>query len=131
MAQYSWIKSGVEYFPISKSTFAEDAVVTYGSELSQPSSPPLGTKVLDNPFMDLRPASPLPIIVRATNGKSKDKVKEKIKLSTVVKPQALEAFYLRYAEVCKSGMQGLRKRDRSGRKKAKAKKRKVDPEKKP
>ena len=70
--------------------------------------------------------------MRATNGKSKDHRKEKIKLSTVVEPAALEGFYTRYAEICRSGMQGLRKRDRSGRKKAKAKKRKggTDAEKK-
>ena len=29
----------------------------------------------------------------------------------------LEGFYRRYAEVCKKGMEGLRKRDRKGRKK--------------
>ena len=34
----------------------------------------------------------------------------------------LEAFYGRYADVCKKGMEGLRKRDK---KKAKAKKKKV------
>ncbi len=28
----------------------------------------------------------------------------------------LEEFYRRYAEVCKKGMEGLRKRDRKGRK---------------
>ena len=80
--------------------------------------------MLDDPFLDLHPASPLPIIMRATNGKSKDDLKEKIKLSTIVQPDALEPFYARYVEVCKSGMHGLRKRDRSGRKKAKAKKKK-------
>ncbi|PWY90938.1 hypothetical protein BO70DRAFT_425864 [Aspergillus heteromorphus CBS 117.55] len=42
----------------------------------------------------------------------------KVKLSTVVSPDELEAFYLRYAEVCKAGMTGLKKRDR---KKGKAK----------
>lgn len=35
----------------------------------------------------------------------------------------LEGFFVRYAEVCKGGMQGLKKRDRS-KNKAKAKKRK-------
>ena len=103
----------------------EAAAVTYGSDISPTSSPPLATKVLDDPFADLHPASPLPVIMRATNGKSKDKLKDKIKLATIVQPDSLEAFYTRYADVCKSGMQGLRKRDRSGRKKAKAKKRKV------
>jgi len=63
-------------------------------------------------------------LIRATNGKSKEHRKEKVKLSTVVEPDALDGFYTRYAEVCKSGMHALKKRDRSGRKKAKAKKRK-------
>ena len=99
-------------------------VVSYGSGLSPSPSPPPGTKVLDDLLADLHPASPLPIIIRATDGNSKDKRKDKIKLSTVVEADALERFYTRYAEVCKLGMQGLRKRDRSGRKKGKAKKRK-------
>jgi signal recognition particle subunit SRP14 len=45
-----------------------------------------------------------------------------VKLSTVVEGAELEAFYVRYAEVCKKGMEGLRKRDK---KKAKAKKKKA------
>ena len=80
---------------------------------------------MDDIFPDLHPASPLPVLMRATNGKPKDEAGEKIKLSTIVQPEALESFFVRYAEVWKSGMHGLRKRDRSGRKKAKAKKRKV------
>jgi signal recognition particle subunit SRP14 len=35
-----------------------------------------------------------------------------------VTPETIEGFYTRYAEVCKAGMSGLKKRDRS---KAKAK----------
>ena len=42
-----------------------------------------------------------------------------MKLSTVVKPDELEGFYARYADVCKAGMQALKKRDRSKRKKTK------------
>ncbi|KAJ9649013.1 hypothetical protein H2201_002095 [Coniosporium apollinis] len=82
-------------------------------------------KVADDPLWDLHPENPLPVIVRATNGKSKEKRADKIKLSTVVQPDALETFYARYAEVCKAGMQALKKRDRSKRKKDKAKKRKT------
>ena len=55
-------------------------------------------------------------------GKQKQKQKQKQpkqKLSTVVDQGDLEAFYARYAEVCKGGMTGLKKRDR---KKLKAKK---------
>ena len=76
----------------------------------------------DDTLLDLNPPEPLPVLIRVTNGKNKDKRDEKIKLSTVVEPGDLEVFYIRYADACKSGMQGLKKRDRSGRKKAKAKK---------
>jgi signal recognition particle subunit SRP14 len=41
----------------------------------------------------------------------------------VVQPDELDAFYARYAEVCKAGMAALKPRDRTKRK-AKAKKRK-------
>jgi signal recognition particle subunit SRP14 len=76
-------------------------------------------------FPDLETTDPFPIIIRATDGKSKEKRKEKIKLSTIVESDALEGFYARYAEVCKSGMSGLKKRDRSkAKEKLKAKKRK-------
>lgn len=84
------------------------------------------SKPTDSPLADLEPPSaPLPILVRATDGNSqtKDRKKsEKIKLSTVVQPDDLETFYTRYAEVCKQGMQALKKRDRSKRKKQSKKK---------
>jgi len=69
-------------------------------------------------------APPSQILIRATNGKSKPhrKLGEKQKLSTVVEIADLAPFYTRYAEVCKKGMEGLRKRDK---KKAKKKKGKV------
>ena len=66
--------------------------------------------------------SPAPVLVRATDGKSGEKRKQRTKLSTVVEPEALETFYTRYAEVCKTGMTALKPRDKS-KKKAKAKKR--------
>ncbi|RAH44289.1 signal recognition particle 14 kDa protein [Aspergillus brunneoviolaceus CBS 621.78] len=76
------------------------------------------------------------ILIRATDGntgapnpkKAKTDKKtaagaaaKKVKLSTVVSPEELEAFYARYAEVCKAGMTGLKKRDRSKKKTAKGK----------
>lgn len=73
---------------------------------------------------DLHPSTPLPLLIRATNGKSKESRAKKIKISTIVRPDAINDFFTRYADVCKAGMQALKKRDRSGRKKAKAKKRK-------
>ena len=45
-----------------------------------------------------------------------------MKLSTIVQPDDIEGFFARYAEVCKAGMQSLKKRDRSKRKKDKGKK---------
>lgn len=82
---------------------------------------------MDSPFSDLHPIQPLPIVVRATNGISKEnrKSSERVKLSTVVAPDAVEGFFIRYAEICKAGMTGLKKRDRSKNKqKLKAKKKK-------
>ena len=55
-----------------------------------------------------------------TKAKAKPSAAQKVKLSTVVAPEELEAFYARYAEVCKAGMTGLKKRDRK-RGKAKGK----------
>ncbi|KAI4285797.1 MAG: hypothetical protein L6R38_000350 [Xanthoria sp. 2 TBL-2021] len=75
------------------------------------------------PSPDSAPSSPLPILIRASNGKSKEKRIDKIKLSTIVQPDQLEGFFIKYAEVIKGGATALKKRDRSGRKKAtKAKK---------
>jgi hypothetical protein len=47
-----------------------------------------------------------------------------VKLSTIVQPDDLEAFFIRYAEVCKTSMLSLRKRDRRKRKADKGKKKK-------
>ncbi|ETN41524.1 uncharacterized protein HMPREF1541_03460 [Cyphellophora europaea CBS 101466] len=79
-----------------------------------------------------QPPSSQQILVRATNGlsskprhgvkKSPAKTKPKVKISTVVDAGEVEGFFARYADVCKGGMQGLRKRDRKkGKKKAKGK----------
>ncbi|KAL6877248.1 signal recognition particle, SRP9/SRP14 subunit [Trichoderma longibrachiatum] len=78
-------------------------------------------------FPDLAPNKPLPVLVRATNGKSKrdDAARAgKEKLSVVVQPHELDAFYARYADVCKAGMAALKPRDKS-KKRAKAKKKKA------
>lgn len=64
------------------------------------------------------------MLVRATNGKGKADRARKIKLSTVVDPEALPAFFERYADACKAGMTTLKPRDRSKRK-TKAKKKKT------
>jgi signal recognition particle subunit SRP14 len=93
--------------------------VSYGEDTD------LEAPTTSEPFPDLHPSKPLPIIVRATNGKSKEKKDKKVKLSTIVESDVLEGFYARYAEVCKLGMSGLKKRDRSkAKEKLKAKKKK-------
>ena len=90
--------------------------MTYGQDTNQqPGS--------DGLAQDTDPARPSPVLIRATNGKSKEKRNEKVKLSTVVDPDTIEAFYARYGEVCKAGMAALKPRDRTKRK-AKAKKKK-------
>lgn len=89
-------------------------------------------KVPDDPLWDLNPPNPLPIVIRATDGAStksdkKTKNPDKVKLSTIVQPDDIDAFFARYADVCKASMTSLRKRDRSKRKKDKGKKRKDGP----
>ncbi|KAJ5115795.1 hypothetical protein N7456_000143 [Penicillium angulare] len=72
------------------------------------------------------------VLIRATdansnapNPKSADKGKitkdksTKVKIGTVVKSEELEEFYTRYAEICKTRMTGLKKRDRKRKAKAK------------
>jgi len=93
--------------------------------LTYDGSTPAPGKSAGDGLQDLNPENPLPVLVRATDGKSqgKDRTKnrQKVKLSTVVQPDDIEAFFARYAEVCKAGMQSLKKRDRSKRKKTKKK----------
>ncbi|KAK5169147.1 uncharacterized protein LTR77_006456 [Saxophila tyrrhenica] len=112
--------------PTSSPPQANPSPVTHDTT-SAPTSP--AAKVPDDPLWDLHPPEPLPIIVRATDGKStkndkKTKNPDKVKLSTVVQPDEIEGFFARYADVCKAGMQGLKKRDRSKRKKDKGRKKK-------
>ncbi|MCJ1411760.1 hypothetical protein MMC19_005852 [Ptychographa xylographoides] len=109
------------------SVFLTQKRLSHGPSTSSPSSPPSEShnNLPESLFADLHPAAPLPVLMRATNGKMKEDKADKVKLSTVVMPDRLEGFYARYAEIWKAGMGGLRKRDRSGRKKKKAGKRKV------
>ncbi|PGG98158.1 signal recognition particle subunit SRP14 [Blastomyces parvus] len=62
--------------------------------------------------------APAPVLVRATNGRHKE---AKSKVSTVVQPDDIEGFFVKYVEICKAGMVGMKKRDRSGKKKGKGK----------
>lgn len=98
--------------------------VTYDQEAGQnPASPSPSSSTPSFNFPDLSPPHPLPVLIRATNGKSKARRAAKVKLSTVVQPDELEGFYARYAEVCKAGMAALKPRDRTKRK-AKARRKK-------
>jgi signal recognition particle subunit SRP14 len=63
---------------------------------------------------DMKTTEKFPILLRATDG-------NKFKISTIVELDALQDFFVKYGEVCKTGMQSLKKRDR---KKEKAKKEK-------
>ena len=47
---------------------------------------------------------------------------DKIALSSIVQPAQLDAFFVRYAEACKAGMNGLKKRDRRSKKDKKKRK---------
>ncbi|KIW02948.1 uncharacterized protein PV09_05613 [Verruconis gallopava] len=80
-------------------------------------------EIAGNSLWDLNCLNPLPLIIRASNAASPEKRKagQKTKISTIVKPDQLEAFYFRYADICKKNMEGLRKRDRSKKKKEKKK----------
>jgi len=96
------------------------------------SAAPAAEKKAEDPLWDLNPPSPLPLIIRASDGKTTKSDKttknpDKIILSTIVKPDDIDAFFVRYADVCKAGMQSLKKRDRSKRKKDKGKKKKKGP----
>ncbi|KAF8424138.1 signal recognition particle 14kD protein [Tirmania nivea] len=64
--------------------------------------------------------TPGPVLIRATNGASKENRNAKIKFSTLVEPDAIDAFYVRYAEVCKTGMTALKKKNRKKKNKKKA-----------
>ncbi|KAF4121565.1 signal recognition particle subunit SRP14 [Geosmithia morbida] len=102
----------------SHSPVSQSEVNTYSLDTSV-SSP-------DDHFPDLHPSEPLSLVIRASNGKSKRNRSDKINVSTIVKPDELEVFYARYADVCKAGMTALKPRDRSRKKeKAKAKKKKA------
>ena len=78
----------------------------------KPDLPPPKSKVDD--LSDLKTKEIFPLLVRAFDG-------DKLKISTIVTNDDMEGFFGQYGEVCKNGMQGLKKRDR---KKEKAKKEK-------
>lgn len=97
---------------------ANQIVVTYG-EPDETFPKPTD----EAPFPDLHPTKPLSILIRATDGKRTKEKKKKSTISTIVTPDTMEGFFVRYAEACKMGMTGLKKRDKKKKKeKLKAKK---------
>ena len=102
MAQSSLLKSDV-FFSIYQQLTAD----SYKPELPSPKP-----KIED--LSDLKTKETFPLLVRASDG-------NKLKISTIVTEDDIESFFGKYGEVCKNGMQGLKKRDR---KKEKAKKEK-------
>jgi Signal recognition particle 14kD protein len=69
---------------------------------------------------DIKTKETFPLLVRATDG-------GKFKISTIVTQEDLEGFFGKYCEVCKHGMQGLKKRDRKKEKAKKEKKKEKKP----
>ncbi|KAK3689996.1 signal recognition particle, SRP9/SRP14 subunit [Podospora appendiculata] len=100
------------------------AIYLTQKRLSYDQDDALAKPTAEDSFADLHPTKPLPVLIRASNNKGKKERGEKVKLSTVVEPADLEAFFGRYAEVCRAGMAALKPRDRTKRK-AKARKKKV------
>lgn len=74
------------------------------------------TPNLPNSKIITNPTQEYPILIRITDGNS-DKTK-KIKISTVVKPNELGRFWTRYSNVVKSGVSGLKKKDKKKKKKS-------------
>ena len=64
---------------------------------------------------DLHTKETFPLLLRASDG-------DKFKISTVVQQGELGSFFAKYGEVCKNGMQGLKKRDRKKEKAQREKK---------
>ncbi|KAI1933331.1 hypothetical protein LOZ66_006523 [Ophidiomyces ophidiicola] len=121
-----------EFFSRLKSLFNHQSTSLRGSVFltqkylsASSTSEPSSTKGTSNSALNtatttndsLSPGRPS-ILIRASNGRHRT---AKVKASTIVQPEDLDTFYARYAELCKVGMVGLKKRDRSARKKGKAK----------
>lgn len=108
-----------------------------GSLLASTSSSGSGSVFLTQKTLTNEESTSSQVLIRASNGataakakakpgvkiakEKQHKPKPKIKLATVVETASLEDFYSKYADVCKKGMEGLRKRDKKkAKEKAKA-----------
>lgn len=93
----------------------QTSLVAYDTSAAVPTKNTVDASI-DN--SEAAPSITYPVLIRATNGKAGDarKAGEKVKLATLVDSDALEAFYARYAEICRAGMLALKPRDRSKRK---------------
>ncbi|KAF4627535.1 hypothetical protein G7Y89_g10621 [Cudoniella acicularis] len=110
-----------QLFPPTQLHISDVPTVTYGEDTDVEAT----DSAPSQPFLDLNPSKPIPIIIRATNGKSKENRAKKVKLSTIVEAEELEGFFAKYADICKLKMSALKKRDRSkAKERLKAKKKK-------
>lgn len=111
--------------------------VTFGTGASVPTKEDPSADITTLLSNDDSPSNTtFPVIVHATDGKGHELRKDgkgyqvrkdgmKVKLSTVIDSDALDAFYARYAEICKAGMVALKPRDRTkNKRKTKGKKKK-------
>lgn len=119
-------------YPISNASHNTQFLTRLTTLLSSTHSATHGSVYLtQKPLIPTTSESSTQILIRATNGlskphrtaKPKAKSGEKVKFATVVEISEIDTFYTRYAEVCKKGMEALRKRDKKkAKEKAKAKK---------
>ncbi|EFR02709.1 hypothetical protein MGYG_05707 [Nannizzia gypsea CBS 118893] len=105
-----------EFFSFLETLLVKQSAASRGSVFL--TQKPLQPETTSKDESSTTESNPPMILVRASNGEHKD---SKVKAYTVVKPEEVEAFYRRYADICKAGMVGLKKRDRSAKKKGKAK----------
>ncbi|KAJ4387987.1 hypothetical protein N0V93_008590 [Gnomoniopsis smithogilvyi] len=119
------------------SVFLTQKRLTSSTGASTPSRNEPLADIADVLSNDDSPSATYPVIIRATDGKGREprtdgkgyqvrKDGKKVKLSTVVESDAIDAFYARYAEICKAGMMALKPRDRTkNKRKTKGKKKKI------
>lgn len=86
---------------------------------STPSLPPPSPSSANTHLVTLPTADGAPgtLLIRASDGAGKGQ--KGVKISTEVGAEELDAFFVRYADVCKAGMGALKKRDRKKRRKVK------------
>lgn len=77
----------------------------------------VSTSTLKDNLQDLNTNSTHSLLFRATDGNSNKN--NKVKFTTVVSADDIENFWIKYTEVIKGGMTGLKKKDKKKKQKAK------------